>query len=622
MTRTLDARRRGKLCAAALATLLTALPRIAVSGQGTPEGLARPDNLAALPEPAAITAAPTGAVGLGFAGDLPTVPTRPARPADDVHRFVEDMAGMDAGITLILGQGRLLTLKEDLATSARGSGLVAVGDPTVVDYVVINRRQIRLIGLRFGSTDLSITTPDNRAYNFQVRVVADLAVLAAQLKAMFPDATLRLTQLHDHVIVEGEARDGGQVAHILETVRAYLVSIQAAEVRKVTGTSVGPNPVNGNAPHYPPRPETANVPTSDPPRGRDMGPVQSYPEQGMVNADVTVPEPRVINLIRVPGPQQVLLKVRVAELNRTALREVGADILGVDPAAGAIVGTQIGGAGVAAVGLLTGEGLHGNAIGTTGPTTTVFGILQSAHLEFLLTALRRNAVLKILAEPNLVALNGHAASFLAGGEYPVPVPQTGSGGGSQAVTVQFKEFGVRLGFLPVILDHDVVRLTVDPEVSNIDFTIGTVLVAGGSPVPGLNTRRSHTTVELRQGQTLAIAGLLSVTLDGTTSRIAGLGDLPILGPFFSNTSSSRQEKELVVLVTPYLVEPMAPEQVPPLPGNEVIDPTDHELYFHNRIEGRTGEDCRPTLGWDDPLRVRRLLELERHRVCGAHGFSD
>src|SRR5207245_8756461 len=131
-------------------------------------------------------------------------------------------------------------------------------------------------------------------------------------------------------------------------------------------------------------------------------------------------------------------------------------------------------------------------------------------------------------EPNLVAMNGYQASFLAGGEFPVPVPQSGAAGGAApAITVQFKEFGVRLGFVPFIQDDDVIRLTVDPEVSEIDRTTQATLVSGGSPVPGLTSRKAHTTVELRQGQTLAIAGLLQVTLDGNTARIPGLGDLPI-----------------------------------------------------------------------------------------------
>jgi pilus assembly protein CpaC len=126
-------------------------------------------------------------------------------------------------------------------------------------------------------------------------------------------------------------------------------------------------------------------------------------------------------------------------------------------------------------------------------------------------------------------------------------------------------------------------------------------------------------VELREGQTLAIAGLLQLTLDGSTSRIPGLGDLPILGPFFSNTTNSRIEKELVVLVTPYLVEPMNPGHVPATPGDEVNEPNDVEFYLLNRIEGRTGVDWRSTTHWDDPL---HLLHLESKHVCCPHGFSE
>jgi pilus assembly protein CpaC len=221
-----------------------------------------------------------------------------------------------------------------------------------------------------------------------------------------------------------------------------------------------------------------------------------------------------------------------------------------------------------------------------------------------------------------VALSGHQASFLAGGEFPVPVPQVSASGVAPTITVRFREFGVRLNFVPFILDNETVRLSVAPEVSQIDFSIATTLVAGGTPVPGLNTRKAQTTVELRQGQTLAIAGLLQLTLDGTTNRIPGLGDLPILGPLFSNTTGGRVEKELVVLVTPYLIEPMSPGQVPPGPGDEVKEPNDLEFYLLNRIEGRTGVDFRSTTAWDDPLGLYRHLNLERKYVHGPSGFSE
>ncbi|MCH7750649.1 MAG: hypothetical protein IH898_00625 [Planctomycetes bacterium] len=317
----------------------------------------------------------------------------------------------------------------------------------------------------------------------------------------------------------------------------------------------------------------------------------------------------------------MMLQVRIAELNRTALRKVGADILAIDSSTGNIVGTQIGGAIIEAAGL---GGLIGGAeelAGDIGSSTTAFGIFPSGDWQILLNILRRNSVLNILAEPNLVALNGHHASFLAGGQFPIPVPQ-GSGGAANSVTIEFKDFGVHLDFVPYIQDDGIIRLQVDSEVSTIDFSIGTTLVAGGDPVPGLNTRKTSTTVEIRQGQTLAIAGLLNVELDAQTARIPGLGDLPYIGPFFSNTSHERVEKELIVLVTPLLVSPMDSCEVGPLPGSEIKDPNDKEFYLLNRIEGRTGRHHRSTTSWDNPLGLVECLELQNRCTCGPVGFSE
>jgi pilus assembly protein CpaC len=563
---------------------------------------------------------------------LPRLPQKPPRPVEgpeSVSAFIDGLSANDAAFEVIVGQGRILATKEDIAVAGKAPPVIALGDPNIVEFAIVSPRQLRVIGLRIGVTDLSITTWDNRTYSFEVHVVADLNALRGQLYALYPGTHLKLAQIREYIVVEGQARDQVQVARILDTVRAYLTSVQESQARRGAGPPARPGggPGAGAAPGQPPA-RLENGPRSEEsvqqlpsPPGQATG-YAPRPAAATPTGNGATAIPQVINLLRVPGPQQVLLKVRVAELNRTAMREIGADFLGVDPDTGAIIGTQIGGATISAIGRVTGAGVIGNASGQANLSTTVFGIFENGDFEFFLRALRRNSMLKILAEPNLVAMNGHQASFLAGGEFPIPVPQTVTGGVGSTVTVIFKEFGVRLGFLPFILDGDVIRLSVDPEVSSIDFALGTTLVPGGSPVPGLNTRRAHTTVELRQGQTLAIAGLLQLTLDGRTNRIPGMGDLPIIGPFFSNTSGTRIEKELVVLVTPYLVEAMSPDQVPPLPGDEVNEPNDLELYLMNRIEGRTGRDFRSTTAWDDPLHLHQRRKLERNHVRGPHGFSD
>jgi pilus assembly protein CpaC len=559
---------------------------------------------------------------------------RPASGPRSVQSFVDTLKGNDAAFEVNVGQGRILTVKEDLAAGAN-QPLIAVGDPSVVEFSVMNSRQIRIIGQRVGVTDLSISTGNNQVYSFEVRVLADLSLLQGRLRAFFPDASVKLAQLRDHIVVEGEARDNAQVARIIETVDSYLRSVQVGQQRQVQGQqgrglgfpgSIDGGPTQGQP--NPPGQPTPVDPNVVPGGGLLPGGMASPEMGGPVQITAAIAPTRIINLLRVPGAQQVMLKVRVAELNRTALRLIGSNFLGVDPRTGAIVGSQIAGP-VTADGrvILGGNRINGQAISPVSPIgnqfgTTVFGIFRDGNFMFTLDALRRNSLLKILAEPNLVAFNGQQASFLAGGEYPVPVPQVSAGGVAPTITVRFKEFGVRLGFVPYILDGDRIRLTVAPEVSQIDFTIAVTLVAGGSPVPGLNTRKMLTTVELEQGQTLAIAGLLQLQMDGTTQRIPGLGDLPIIGPFFSNTTSQRIEKELVVLVTPYLIEPMSHDQVPPSPGDEVKEPNDLELFFLNRIESRTGKDFRSTTKWDDVYHLRDLLKLEKKYIQGPVGFSD
>jgi pilus assembly protein CpaC len=585
---------------------------------------------------------------------LPCLPIKPARPLGPlvpppkqapVTAFVDDLSTKDARLDVVIGQSRILTLKQDL----KGRPTVAVGDPTVVDFTILSSRQFRLSGRNIGATDLSIVT-DGEAYSFEVRVVADLEPLRLQLRAIFPSARVELTQVRDNIVIEGQARDTIQIQQIVETVRAYIDSVYNAIQQKTFSASTAPaafpggNPVErtpaprlpGQAPGQAAPPGTFGAPPTPP--------TPAGPETGLFATTFIAAKPHLINLLRIPGSQQVLLKVRVAELNRTSMRQIGADFLSIDHDTGAIVGTQIGGTNVTATGQIANVGallgqstasgaasatqtaarrLTGTATNLVSGTTTLFGIFEKGDFDVMLSALRRNSLLKILAEPNLVAMNGQQASFLAGGEFPVPVPQSSSGGAAPTVTVEFKEFGVRLGFVPYIEDDEVIRLSVDPEVSQIDFSIGTVLVPGGTPVPGTSTRKAHTTVELHQGQTLAIAGLMQLTLDGNTARIPGLGDLPIIGPFFSNTTSERVEKELVVLVTPYLAEPMNANQVPPTPGDEVNAPNDLEFYFMNRIEGRTGKDFRATTGYDDALHILRCFwRLDRDHVCGPHGFGD
>ncbi len=605
---------------------------LGVTGQ-VASGQSMPGTPAPSPLPPSQTAPGLSPALGGFAPLLPPVPPVPER--SEANSFVDGLGQPTGVIELKIGQGRFLALKEDLAVLGQPAPFVAVGDPTVADFYQVGPKQLRLLGKRLGVTDLSITTGSGKTYDYEITVTADLDTLRAQLKQMFPDAQLKLAQIRTRLIVEGQARDAATVSRIISTIDTYIRTIQQINLVGQVGdarntmqladpNSVPPSPRGDNTSNQQQlMMQQQQNPNTQTTFGQGTGMGMGLQGAGAIATNqIATNSLQVINLIRVPTSQQVLLKVRVAEMNRTALRQVGADFLASIPQFKSVFGSQIAGNGY--------TGLIGTGAASTiqglglGSQATFFGSFSNGQFSTILTALRKNNIIKILAEPNLVALNGYQAAFLAGGEFPVP---SFSGVGAGAIagggtsSTQFKKFGVQLSFLPIILDNDTVRLSVNPEVSSVDFSVGTTLVPGGSPVPGLNTRSAYTTVELKQGETLAIAGLLQLTLDGQTQRIPGLGDLPYIGAFFSNTSSQRVEKELVVTVTPYIVEAMAPGQVPAGPGDEVNEPNDLELFFLNRIESRTSMDKRSTTTYDDPFHLIRRQIVEKKYLIGPSGYS-
>ncbi len=258
----------------------------------------------------------------------------------------------------------------------------------------------------------------------------------------------------------------------------------------------------------------------------------------------------VVNNLQVPPAQQILLSVRFAEVSRRALERLGADFLAgrttavlnpLAPVAGDIVG-----------GSSLSDGL-----------VELFLFEDDIQVNAVVDALRRTGTFRSLAEPNLLALEGQEASFLAGGEFPYPVPQAG-GAGSNTITVEFKEFGVRLRFIPNVTIAGNIQLQVEPEVSSLDFANG--IQFSGFNVPALLTRRAQTAVELRDGQTLAIAGLIDNNTTRTLNKVPFLGDIPFLGALFRSREVIQNRSELLVLVTPRIVTPS--DVAPPLPTGE------------------------------------------------------
>jgi pilus assembly protein CpaC len=263
---------------------------------------------------------------------------------------------------------------------------------------------------------------------------------------------------------------------------------------------------------------------------------------------------KIINMLQVPGgseSQQVMLQVRFAEVNRRALTELGVSLFSTRVNSTARTSTQQFAApdfdDAKPGGLVFSDFLN------------LFFFNRKEGIGGVLRALQSRGGFQSLAEPNLIAYNGQEASFLAGGEFPVPVVQ---GGSSNAVTVLFKEFGIRLNFTPTIAG-DVIRLKVRPEVSTLDFANGVSLE--GFRIPALTTRRAETDVELRDGQSFAIAGLLDNIRQNDAAAIPILSKLPIIGALFKSKAERAEETELMVLITPRLVRPLNPDEVPPLP---------------------------------------------------------
>ena len=425
---------------------------------------------------------------------------------------------------------------------------VAVTDPAIANVQVLTPDQVLLQGLKVGTTDLIIWSEDEKqVQQWKLQVMLDTASFKAKLDELFPDASLEVNQSGESLIITGLLRS----------------TEQAAQLHDLLGKS-----------------------------------------------KITY-----VDMTSVAGVQQVLLQVRVAEVSRVALRALAFNTFRTDDewfwglrggsSSGPLIsGIDIGVPAGTPAGDVT-NAFEFNSTVAASPSVSLFAGFPRADLEFFLQALIENQVLRILANPTLVALSGEQASFLAGGEFPIPVVQGSSTGGASAVTIEYKEFGVRVAFRPVVLGDGAIRLTASPEVSDLSDA-GAVTIQGFR-VPALITRRAETTLELKSGQTFAMAGLLQHKDEAITSRIPGLGDLPVLGPLFRSVRYQKNETELVVLVTASLVEPMSIAGLPPVPGFTHTEPNDWEFYIEGRLEGK--EPARIDSGNAESLKQMGLNEL-------------
>ena len=486
----------------------------------------------------------------------------------------------------------------------------AISDPRVVDVQAFGANELEIIGKQVGEATLTFWFEEPgkgmRVLRYFVQVTqsqreqrrreARYREIQSRINELFPNSQVFLFPIEDKLIVRGQARDAKEAQGILQ--------LLGEQFGGGGNRGFGPGNQNGNV-----LGSNSFANTVDSQRAGDGDFAgsgarvnASDSERRRLGLDVDATD--IINQLKVTGEQQVMLKVRVAELIRNSDRGAGADFDAV------FDGFQISH-------LLSGSG-------------NLTAILEDPDVTFFLRAIGTHGYGKILAEPTLVTLNGRSASFLAGGEFAVPT--TVGIGGVGAASTAFRGFGTELQFTPTILDKDLVRLQVAPSFStlNSDATVG--------GIPGLSRRSIETTVELREGQWLAIAGLIQDEQGGQRTRLPFVGDLPILGGFFGTQSTARSETELVVLVSPELIHPLEPEQVPLiLPGMEVTDPTDDDFFLRHQTEGYRGHDHRSThaperqahlAGFKSDAfqnqvnrRLKRRIKVQEAYIVGESGFS-
>ncbi|MHA7871150.1 MAG: type II and III secretion system protein family protein [Hyphococcus sp.] len=397
---------------------------------------------------------------------------------------------------------------------------VLVSQPTVVDAVVRSPKRVYLLGLAVGQTNAFFFDSRGRQIlNLEIRVERDVDDLAELMSRVMPDARIQIDAINDNIVLRGTVQTPSEAAN---------ASALAARL-------------------------------------------------------VNDPE-KVINMIKVRDPEQVMLKVRIVEMQRQLMKQLGVSTSGTVQLSDFAFALSTGG--------------FSNLGGITGDTANVttplpadrnpIGDLQRIDAEF--DALESNGLIRVLAEPNLTALSGESARFLAGGEFPVPVGQDDG-----VITIEFKEFGVGLGFTPLVLGKGRINLKVSTEVSEIttdnSFFVpgvttvddsGNLITTAGLSIPGLSVRRANTVVELPSGSSLVMAGLLQEDMRSTIEGVPDMKDVPVLGQLFRSRNYQNSETELVVIVTPYLVDPAH--------ESELLDPTkgfvpasDAEAFLMGRL---------------------------------------
>jgi pilus assembly protein CpaC len=418
------------------------------------------------------------------------------------------------------GKLKLVVGKSLVLRIEKPASRVSIADPGIADLTLISPHEIYITGKTPGVTNLTLWHKKDKISDvYDLEVSIDISRLKQRLHEVLPDERdLRVMATQDSVTLSGRISSASNLSEAMAVAGAYA------------------------------------------------------------------PKGKVQNLVRVAGVQQVMLEVRVAEMSRTLIRRLGINF-------NYVRGQEF---GVSTLGGLSQVVSPNNAnIGTTdahgtgSPVQFLVSPTVNALFRFsrgltnwtgFIDAMKQDGLVKVLAEPTLIALSGKTAKFLAGGEFPVPVPQ-----GLGTVAIDYKPFGVGLSFTPTVLSDKEISMKVAPEVSDLDYS--TALQFQGFVVPGISTRKASTVVNLADGQSFAIAGLLQENVRDVLQKFPVLGDIPILGALFRSRAFQKNETELVIIATPHLVKPLDMEKQS-LPTDYYREPDDEEFYVLGLMEGR------------------------------------
>lgn len=440
------------------------------------------------------------------AGGAPKAVAGPLRGPNCVGEIREERS-----VVVPLGKSILVPVDEPVRNRT-------LGNPEVAQATMVSPQTLYLVGQSVGTTNMIVQGRSGACRVIDVIVSADAGGLQAALAQLMPEERgIRVSTAADNIVLAGHVSGAQAAAQAVEIARVFAVNQQAG------GSQANPAKTGG-----------------------------------------------VVNMLTVDSPQQVMLEVKVAEVNKTLIDQLGSAVNiqgGFGSWTGALVSNLLAG------------------------VSSAFAVSKANNRPFNLAvdAQKSDQLVKILAEPNLVTISGQEATFLAGGEVFIPVPQSGGGNGAATYTLEKEEFGVGLKFTPTVLGNGSINLKVAPEVSELSPT-GVTLTAsninGSTILPLITTRRASTTVQMADGESFAIGGLISSNITGSLKAVPGLGEIPVLGALLRSTSFQQDRSELIFIVTPHLVKPVKSLAQLPLPTDSFTQPNEADVYATGVMEGR------------------------------------